>query len=103
MSSDVNSRDPLVNERVQELTWALVDEQISDDEMRVLDNLLLGDEYARQTYLKCVQLHAGLLDYFREPTAATTTPTGGSQVLGFLSDGGSEGGLAAPPSEDVAT
>jgi hypothetical protein len=94
-------RDPVVNERVQELTWALVDEQISEDEMRLLDNLLLSDEEARQTYIGCVQLHTDLMHHFRQPAEPTTTRTGKSLVLGFLSEDVSGVGLQSPPSEDV--
>ncbi len=96
-------RDPVVNERVQELTWALVDEQINDDEMRLLDNLLLSDETARETYIGCVQLHTDLIEHFRQPAKPTATRTGKSLVLGFLSDDASGVGLQAPPSEDVKT
>jgi hypothetical protein len=75
--------DPVVNERVQELTWALVDEQISDDEMGLLDNLLLSDDEARQTYIGCVQLHADLVSHYRKPAEQTAPRTGKSLVLGF--------------------
>ena len=43
--------DPVVNARVQELTWALIDEQITDDEFELLETLLLSDDHARSTYI----------------------------------------------------
>ena len=58
------------NERVQELTWALLDEQISDDEMSLLDNLLLSDDAARRRYIDCVQLHTDLMQHFRQADRA---------------------------------
>lgn len=80
-----------VNQRVQELTWALIDEQISGDEMRLLDNLLLSDESARDTYIGCVQLHTDLLSHYSTPDAEAPTGTK-SPVLGFL-------GADSPPLE----
>ena len=97
-SNDKQHRDPVVNERVQELTWALMDEQISSDEMRLLDNLLLSDNVARDTYIGCVQLHTDLLYHFREPAEKNAPRTGKSLVLGFLNEGVPGVGLESPPS-----
>jgi hypothetical protein len=84
---------PTVRERVQELTWALVDDQITPDELQLLEGLLLGDDAARETYLDCVQLHADLVDHFALPAqpSARRTP-----VIGFL-------GEAFPPTEAQST
>jgi hypothetical protein len=84
-----NSDDQVISERVQELTWAMLDEQITDDEFGLLDTLLLSDETARQNYVGCVQLHAELVAHFAEP--ATKTTASGTQVLGFLSGDSSPG------------
>jgi hypothetical protein len=76
----------VISERVQELTWALLDEQINDDEFHLLENLLLSDEKARDSYIGCVQLHSELIAHFAAPPAETGTKVGGgSQILGFLS------------------
>ena len=103
MADRSEHRDPVVNERVQELTWALMDEQINDDEMRLLENLLLSDESARQTYIDCVQLHTDLARHFCQPAEPTAPRTGKSLVLGFLNDEGSGVGLVSPPREDLRT
>jgi hypothetical protein len=80
-----NPDDSVVSERVQELTWALLDEQINDDEFLLLDNLLLSDEKARGSYVGCVQLHTDLLLHFAAATASPTAKSGsGAQILGFL-------------------
>ena len=80
-----NADDRVVSDRVQELTWALLDEQISDDEFGLLDTLLLSDDKARDSYIGCVQLHADLLAHFAAPaTAAGAKAGGGSPVFGFL-------------------
>lgn len=100
-TSKSKKADPVVSERVQELTWALMDEQINDDEVRLLDNLLLSDDQARETYIGCVQLHADLAQHFRQPTGQTPTRTGKSLVLGFLNEGAAGMELGAPPSEDL--
>jgi hypothetical protein len=56
-------------ERVQELTWALLDESITDEELAVLNQLLLGSNEARELYSRCVQLHADLSGEFGRPVA----------------------------------
>jgi hypothetical protein len=75
--------DETVQERVQELTWALVDEQIHSDELQLLESLLLSDDAARDTYLDCVQLHADLVGHFDASKAPQRS--GIMPVLGFLS------------------
>jgi len=77
--------DQVISDRVQELTWALLDEQINDDEFHLLDNLLLSDEKARSTYLVCTQLHADLMNHFAVPTSAAGAKVAtNSPLLGFL-------------------
>jgi hypothetical protein len=90
--SDKNADEGVISDRIQELTWALLDEQINDDEFNLLDTLLLSDEKARETYLGCTQLHADLMAHFAGPTEATRsqTPTA-LPVLGFLTGDSSLG------------
>jgi hypothetical protein len=45
---------------VQELAWAMIDEQATDKQVRRLEELLLQSAAARQTYVECMQLHADL-------------------------------------------
>ncbi len=45
---------------VQELTWALVDEQATESQIRHLEELLLASHEARRAYMMCMQLHADL-------------------------------------------
>ena len=80
-----NADDHVISDRIQELTWALIDEQINDDEFHLLDNLLLSDEKARGSYIGCVQLHADLMSHFAVPTGTAGSKAGReSQILGFL-------------------
>jgi hypothetical protein len=84
-NSAAQGGDNTIRERVQELTWALVDDQINTDEMQLLDSLLLSDDGARGTYLDCMQLHTDLMFHF----AGGKLPVGDgakSPVLGFLGD-----------------
>jgi hypothetical protein len=79
------AHDATVQERVQELAWALVDDQINDDEMQLLESLLLSDDAARDTYVNCIQLHTDLLAHYADQTKRPL-PGGTSSVLGFLSE-----------------
>lgn len=45
---------------IQELVWALVDDQASSEQARRLEELLLEDDDARQIYTLCIQMHADL-------------------------------------------
>jgi hypothetical protein len=88
------SQQDTVRERVEELTWALVDDQIEQGEFELLENLLLSDDGARRTYLDCVQLHADLVGHFAEeksPGAGNKSP-----ILSFL--GGANPSVDVQPS-----
>ena len=94
----VGDGDSTVRDRVQELTWALMDEQISNDEFRLLDSLLLSDDAARGTYIDCVQLHSDLMFHFADPTK--NPPAGGkAPVLSFLGDALPPAGAQPPVAE----
>lgn len=45
---------------VQELVWALVDEQATPEQAKRLESLLLEDDSARHIYALCMQMHADL-------------------------------------------
>jgi hypothetical protein len=95
------STDRVAPERVQELTWALLDEQSTDDEKSLLENALLSDVQARATYVGCVQLHADLMAHYSRdaapPTSSTMPP-----VLGFLNADMPPLGLQTNPPADVS-
>ena len=91
-----NADDGVISDRVQELTWALLDEQINDDEFILLDNLLLSDEKARNAYLGCTRLHADLMMHFAAIPAEQARVGSKTPVVGFLSD-------ALPPIEVPST
>jgi hypothetical protein len=57
---------PISSNDTEELVWAMLDEQLSPDEFRRLESLLLVDEDARRLYLQCVQLHIDLQCWFRD-------------------------------------
>ncbi len=70
---------------VQELTWALVDDQIGSDEFQLLESMLLSDGAARCEYVNCIQLHTDLMAHFAKP--ADMAAGGTSPVLSFLGSG----------------
>jgi hypothetical protein len=96
--------DAVILDRVQELTWALLDEQITEDEVALLDNLLLSDDKARSTYVRCVQMHTELVGHFAAQREKAGTATAAkSPVLGFLNAGMLPAELQLPPAEDLRT
>jgi hypothetical protein len=73
-----------VLERVQELTWAMLDGAITDDELSLLDTLLLTGDEARCRYVECVQLHTDLMAHYSAPKTTVATQGTSTPVLGFL-------------------
>lgn len=55
----MDESDDLLTE-VQELTWSLVDENATEEEVHRLESLLLDHDEARRTYVMCMQMHADL-------------------------------------------
>lgn len=55
----MNETDELLSE-VQELVWAMIDDQATDRDVRRLEELLLDNDEARKTYVMCMQMHADL-------------------------------------------
>ena len=54
---------------IQELTWSLVDDQATDEQVRHLGELLSEDVEARRIYIMCMQMHADLHFMFgKKPT-----------------------------------
>jgi hypothetical protein len=76
----------IVQERVQQLTWALLDENITEDELSLLENLLLSDDRARATYIGCVQLHSNLAAHFAVERPTADALPAKSPVLQFLNE-----------------
>ncbi|MFO0788061.1 MAG: hypothetical protein U0805_01300 [Pirellulales bacterium] len=71
-------------DRLETLTWAMLDEQISEQELAELESLLTVDQRAREHYIRCVQLHTDLAQHFTPVgKAGSKDPV---QVLGFLGD-----------------
>jgi hypothetical protein len=86
-NQDANADDRLLSQRVQELTWALLDDYAAKDDVTLLENLLLSDDKARAAYLNCIQLHSDLMSHFAAPVSAQESRSSGRSkptVLGFL-------------------
>ena len=74
---------------VEKLTWAMLDDDLSETGQRQLEQLLCDSDAARKDYIGCIQLHVDLQDYFAEEKPANTPPSTPprSPVLGFLNAG----------------
>ena len=79
------SSDP--TNRVQELTWAMVDDHLADAEWSELQKLLTDSAESRHAYIDAIQLHTDLLFHFQNQSAREVLPVEESTpVLGFLGD-----------------
>jgi hypothetical protein len=45
---------------VQELTWAMIDQQAADSDVERLEKLLLDNAEARNVYVSCLHMHVDL-------------------------------------------
>jgi anti-sigma factor RsiW len=66
--------DELLNE-AEALIWALLDGQLSADELTKLEHLLLSDERVVRRYIDCVQLEVDLRERFGPKTPSPPLPT----------------------------
>ena len=80
-------------DRVHELSWGVLDDGLNDEEMAELEGLLQSDPSARESYVRCAQLHADLASYFAPPRNSSTPAK--SPVLGFLNEAMPNFGLPA--------
>jgi hypothetical protein len=70
-ADDVMAEVDDVMTEVQELTWALIDQCASEEEVRRLEQLLLEHEEARRGYVLCMQMHADLHFLLNPPPPPT--------------------------------
>jgi hypothetical protein len=82
-SAESGGEDTGSLDRTHELTWALLDERITDAEMSELVALLRSDKAARESYIRCIQLHSDLAFHFAPPQDAKPAKQS-TRVLGFL-------------------
>lgn len=70
-------------DRVRELTWAMVDDHITDAEWSELQQHLANSAESRLAYIEAIQLHTDLLFHFKQdrPASSKQEP---NTVLGFL-------------------
>ena len=87
-------------DRAHELSWALLDDHITDAELSELDQLLRTDPKARDSYFRCVQLHAELASHFApQDKNANKTGAKGTPILGFLNSNTPLTGLDSPAAD----
>lgn len=87
--TDVASQNEASQNETERLTWALVDEQITDEQKVRLGELLETDPAARSVYLQCMQMHGDLQGLFANesaPLAEAPKPLPPT-VLSFLQQG----------------
>lgn len=82
-SADQQMTDP--NERVLELTWALVDDHLEEAAWNELQKSLVDSAAARQAYIQAMQLHTDLLFHYKDQRPADSTQ-GTPSILGCLGD-----------------
>lgn len=54
---------------IQDLVWTMIDDELTDDQLRRLEQLVRDDPEARETYVRCMQMHADLSIFFSEKRA----------------------------------
>jgi len=66
----------------EKLIWALLDDQINEEDAKRLEELIKGNEQVRLRYMQCAEIHADLYAYYQTgPAKSAEVP---SPVLGSL-------------------
>jgi hypothetical protein len=64
---------------IEELTWTMIDDQLTEAQIRRLEQLVTEDKEARQIFLTCMNLHVELERLFRgenPPAPSFVLPAG---------------------------
>ncbi len=72
---------------IEDLIWALFDEQISEVDFQRLEAALRSDGDVRRLYVRCVQIHVGLQCVFGDRAEAATSPSFGAPLDVPLANG----------------
>jgi anti-sigma factor RsiW len=83
--SQASTTEAILDE-AEALTWALLDDQLSEADAARLSKLLEENQEARTRYIECVQLHVDLQDHFA-PGSAPQEKAPGVVVLPNLMPG----------------
>lgn len=75
-------QDSQLLEKSEKLIWALLDDHISDNDVKQLESLIKENEAVRTRYLQCVQVHCDLYSHYQ--AASTEAAQAKSPVLGTL-------------------
>lgn len=71
-----------VADEVPDLVWSLVDEQATPEQIRHLEELIVGSTKARKTYIVCMQIHADLYCLFGKRRLRLPFPLGRAGTQG---------------------
>lgn len=71
-------------DEAEQMIWALLDDEITDQDVMKLETMLADNEAVRQRYIECTQLHVDLKEHFA-PNASTNIPASdGSGIISKL-------------------
>lgn len=71
-------------DRVRELTWAMVDENLEDSQWSELQKLLTDSSSARFAYIEAMQLHTDLLFHFQDQHKGESKKDPDTPILGSI-------------------
>jgi len=83
--SQEQENDKLLDE-AELLIWALLDDNITEQQTTTLEEMVRTSEPVRRRYLECVELHTNLAELFAPPKAPTIPVNLETPVLGSLGD-----------------
>lgn len=61
---DLQSSSDAMLDEAELMIWALLDEEIAEQDTQKLEKLLSENEQVRQRYIECTQLHVDLTQHF---------------------------------------
>ncbi|QDS97289.1 hypothetical protein [Adhaeretor mobilis] len=63
-NAELQSNSDALLDEAELLIWALLDDEIADQDAQKLEKLLTENDQVRQRYIECTQMHVDLMDHF---------------------------------------
>lgn len=71
-------------DEAEQMIWALLDDEITDQDVKKLETMLADNETVRQRYIECTQLHVDLKEHFGPNTSTDIPASNGSGIISKL-------------------
>lgn len=83
-SESLESNSSALLDEAEQMIWALLDDEIAEQDVKKLETLLAENDAVRQRYIECTQLHVDLKDHFSTTSPKSNVEPDGSGIISKL-------------------